>query len=191
MKVVVFLEDSFKAARKMEEHAKSYDPAESEEYKAFLVVKKNKDSCLSFLMNFVHTIEREWGTEGEKEERRVQRLKVLARCLSELRDHKSPDLQELSRLSDKMKGNFHLSQKHFLGLFLPIERKYTRGLADHQFLSVDMLDSDRLQGAAPLDEGESPKDSEAEKAIEKIPLIIVLGMLCFSAFRSFSRLLFR
>lgn len=151
-----------------------YDPSQSEEYEAFQIVKKNKDSCLNYLMSFVQTIEREWDNNDNDDEgrKRVQRLKILALCLSELKDHKSVDLRELSRLSDKMKGNFYLSQKHFLGLFLPIERKYTRGLADHQFLSVDTLDADRL--ATPI-EGDSSEASDAMKVIEKIPLVLVLG----------------
>ncbi len=53
------------------------------------------------------------------------------------------------------------------GLFLPIERKFTRGLSDHEFL-IAREDQQPVMGA--------PQDAAAAAKSSKIPLIVVCGL---------------
>lgn len=48
-------------------------------------------------------------------------------------DDADDDLLALARLGAKMK-TFDFPLSHFLALVLPIERKYSKGLRDHEFL---------------------------------------------------------
>ena len=86
-------------------------------------------------------IERKW----EEKEERLDKIRLLRGCLARLHDHKDRNLVELSWLAPKMKS-LDFSLKHFLVLFLPIERKHTRGLRDDQFLitTTDAVSSNKV-----------------------------------------------
>ena len=87
------------------------------------------------------SIEAEWADKV----RRLARIALLRDCLGALENHKNRDLHELSWLAQKMKS-LDFSLKHFLVLFLPIERKYTRGLREDQFLiaTTDVASADQV-----------------------------------------------
>lgn len=120
--------------------------------KAFSVVRKNKGACITHLVKLAQRIERCW----EKEDTRLSLLGVFRDALVSLEGHKHPDCQELSRQGQKIK-KLDFSIKHFHAMVLPIERKHTRGLRDHEFL----VTTDDRPAAAPT----------------KIPLVLVLDNL--------------
>eukprot|EP00667_Euglena_gracilis_P012628 EG_transcript_12973 len=92
-------------------------------------VKRNRVVCLTFLVKLAQGIEQHW----EARERRLAKLALLRECLGALHNSIHRDLKELSWLAEKMK-DLDLPLKHFLVLFLPIERKHTRSLRDDEFL---------------------------------------------------------
>jgi len=99
-------------------------------------------------------IERNW----ENIEERIRSLQILRYCLFQLDEHKDKDVRELSWLAPKMK-NLNMGFNHYLGLFLPIERKHSRGLRDDEFI---ITDADR---------------KNEEQVVNKIPLLLILDNL--------------
>jgi DTW domain-containing protein len=96
---------------------------------------KNKTALLELLVKTAQAIERVW--DQEPLARRYDMLAGYRECLLLLGedDHNDGDvdLVELARLGPKIRSlDFPLS--HFLALVLPIERKYSKGLRDHEFL---------------------------------------------------------
>jgi hypothetical protein len=96
---------------------------------------KNKTALLELLVKTAQAIERVW--DQEPLARRFDMLAGYRECLLLLGedDHHDGDvdLVELARLGPKIRSlDFPLS--HFLALVLPIERKYSKGLRDHEFL---------------------------------------------------------
>jgi len=126
----------------------------TETYKIFEGVKPNKISCLQNLVQQSRFVEHIWLSKSE----RMRSLQILRYCLLQLETHKDRDVRELSWLAPKMK-NLDLDLKHFLGLFLPIERKYSRGLRDDEFIITDT-------------DGQN-----TEKITKKIPLFLILDNL--------------
>lgn len=53
------------------------------------------------------------------EEQRIRLLRIIRQCLSELSDHSSQSVRELSWLAPKMK-DLTLSSDHFLSMLLPL-----------------------------------------------------------------------
>ncbi|KAL6064475.1 TrmH family RNA methyltransferase [Balamuthia mandrillaris] len=141
-----------------------FDKAENKELAAFRSSTKNKIVCLQNLVSQVQAIEREWDSFSPPQQRE-RRIRLLVACLATLKGHKDKDLREVSRLSDKVPPHADVSQftlKHFLGLFLPIERKHTRGLRDDEFLIT--RDDHRETGG----------EAAANYSKQSIPLTLVL-----------------
>lgn len=119
-------------------------------------VRKNKAALLGFLVRLAQSVEREWRSE----DLRMERLELYRECLLQMGDSEDMDLRELGRLGPKMKTlDFDLS--HFLKMALPVERKHSRGLKDHEF----MVETDDRQAAA------------YNAPCAKLPLTVVLDNL--------------
>jgi len=120
----------------------------------FQRVRTNRVACLTFLVRLAQGIERRWDEEAH----RLAGIALLRDCLLGLRESRHRDLQELSWLGEKIK-DLDFPLKHFLVLFLPIERKYTRGLRDDEFL---VTTADKAPGAV---------------APTRLPFVVVLDNL--------------
>lgn len=119
-------------------------------------VRKNKTALLGFLVRLAQSVERDWGDEAL----RMGRLELYRECLVQMSDSGDSDLKELARLGPKMKTlDFDLS--HFLKMALPVERKHSRGLKDHEF----MVETDDREATA------------SDAAGAKLPLTVVLDNL--------------
>ena len=110
---------------------------------AFRVVYKNRDACIHWLFKLSQAIEAAWADEPA----RKRRLEVFRRCLEECQSHAHADCRELGALAPRMLHTLEFSERHFLNLMLPIERKWSRGLRDHEFL---VTTDDRPADAAAL-----------------------------------------
>ena len=121
----------------------------------FMVVQKNRNSCIHWLLRFSQRIEAAWADEAA----RLTDLALLKRCLEFCREHAHADCRELGALAPRMLHRLDFEERHFLNLMMPIERKYSKGLRDHEFL--------------PVTTDDRPEGSSAEK----IPLQLVLDHL--------------
>ena len=101
-----------------------------DEWDAFMTVRKNRDACIHWLLQFARRIEAEWETENV----RLSRLDLFRRCLEECQAHAHADCRELGALAPRMLRTLDITERHFLNLILPIERKWSKGLRDHEFL---------------------------------------------------------
>ena len=102
-----------------------------DKYEAFRTVFKNRDACIHWLLRLSQRIEVGWSDEAA----RVRRLELLRRCLEDCQAHAHADCRELGALVPRMLQAVETcSERHFLNLMLPIERKWSRGLRDHEFL---------------------------------------------------------
>lgn len=101
-------------------------------FSSFLVVQKNRDACIHWLLQLARGIEIHWSTDSCDE--RKGRLSLLRDCFSSLSDHKHADCRELAALVPRMMRNLDFDERHFLNLILPIERRHSKGKHDHDFL---------------------------------------------------------
>ena len=103
--------------------------------KEFQSKRKNKTAMLTHLVTTANRIERVWDVEPISE--RYDLLAAYRHCLMLLGEDEQhegdADVQELVRLGSKIK-TLHFPLSHFLALVLPIERKHSKGLRDHEFL---------------------------------------------------------
>ena len=129
------------------------------EWKAFETVRKNRDACISFLVKLAQRIEREWDDTPS----RLGRLGLLRDALETLSTHTHADCRELAALAPRMLRDLNCDQRHFLNLALPIERKFSKGLVDHDFLVT-------------TDDGGTGTGAAASTA-QKQPLTLVLDHL--------------
>ena len=109
----------------------------------------NPSMAIDHIVKLSWHIERIW--ENEKE--RHAAIAQLQLYLESWQAQKNPKLLSLSRFAAKLA--LDMSLKHFLGIMVPIEREFSRGIRDDDFLV--------LEGDAPL-----------TKAAPAIPLFIVL-----------------
>eukprot|EP00854_Cymbomonas_tetramitiformis_P016892 gene16892-20069_t len=123
--------------------------------------RKNKPACLQFLVKFAQRIEAEW----EYENRRLLYLSLYRDFLLALEGHKDADCRELAQYGAKMK-DLSFGLKHFLAMAMPVERKHTRGLRDHEFL-IDRPDGSLQQ--RDVDSSAAPTS--------RMPLTLVLDNL--------------
>ena len=101
------------------------------DYAAFCTVRKNRDACIHWLLRLGQQIERTW----QQPEGRVAGLSLLRQCLESLAEHAHADCRELAALAPRMLRSLDFEERHFLNLMLPIERKYSKGLRDDEFLT--------------------------------------------------------
>ncbi|EOD19577.1 hypothetical protein EMIHUDRAFT_209193 [Emiliania huxleyi CCMP1516] len=109
------------------------EPAADADFAAFLIVRKNRDSCIHWLLTYCQAIEREWSDA----ELRRRRLASLRRCLASLAEHAHADCRELAPLAPRMLHSTDFDERHFLNLVLPIERRHSRGLRDDELHGAD------------------------------------------------------
>ena len=105
-------------------------PPPSECWAGFLTVRKNRDACIHWLLRLAQRIEVDWSEEDS----RLRRLSLLRQCLEDLEAHAHADCRELAALAPRMMHTLDFTERHFLNLMLPIERKWSKGLRDHDFL---------------------------------------------------------
>lgn len=115
--------------------------ADPPSYAAFRKVFKNRDACIHWLLRLSQQIESEWADEPA----RRRRLELFRRCLEDCQAHAHADCKELGALVPRMLQTLECTERHFLNLMLPIERKWSRGLRDHEFL----VNTDDRPEAAP------------------------------------------
>ena len=99
-------------------------------FDGFLLVQKNRNANIHWLLQLVHRIEQDWASEAL----RMERLALLRRCLETCQEHAHPDVQELGSLAPRMMRRLDFDERHFLNLMLPFERKHSKGVRDHEFL---------------------------------------------------------
>ncbi|KAJ1496215.1 Alpha/beta knot methyltransferase [Baffinella frigidus] len=104
-------------------------------------VRKNKAAFLQHMVLLAQRIEVVW----EEEEERLDLLSIYRESLMSLEEEADSDLAELGRLGPKMK-TLTFSLSHFLTMALPVERKHSRGLRDHEFI---VTEHDRQGCVAP------------------------------------------
>ncbi len=97
---------------------------------SFLVVRKNRSACIHWLFGLAQHIEVRW----EDTDARVPLLQLLRECLESLADHAHADCRELAALAPRMLHTLEFTERHFLNLMLPIERRHSKGLRDHEFI---------------------------------------------------------
>jgi 23S rRNA (guanosine2251-2'-O)-methyltransferase len=124
-------------------------------FESFALCQKNRNACIHWLLQLAQRIERDWADEPL----RRARLEVLRTCLEACRAHAHEDVRELGALAPRMLRHLDFDERHFLNLMLPIERKHSKGLRDHEFL---VTTEDR---------------PEAGGASERLPLVLVLDHL--------------
>ena len=138
----------------------------------FLTVRKNRDACIHWLLRLSQRIEAAWACEAE----RRAGLRLLRECLQSLGDHAHADCRWLAGLAPRMLASLDIDERHFLNLMLPIERKWSRGLRDEEFLVT--TDDRRMESVAG---GSSTSgagaDGEATAGASQLPLVLVLDHL--------------
>ena len=110
--------------------AAEWAPEWAAEWAAFCVVLKNRDACLHWVLRLTQATERCWDDAPA----RLPRLALLRACLEELQKHAHADCRELGALAPRMLHTLDFELRHFLNIVLPIERKFSRGLRDDEFL---------------------------------------------------------
>jgi len=179
------------------------------DYAAFLVVRKNRDSCIHWLLTFAQRIEKEWCTSphgldlGSMLSRgrfltptphshrntdldaRLSALSTLQRCLASLADHAHVECRELAALAPRMLRTLDFSERHFLNLILPIERRHSRGLRDDDLLaSFSVTTDDAVFGpaataaASPSRVSSGSDGVEAKGAVPARPSVLPLVVVC-------------
>ena len=116
----------------------SYVPpdTDTDSFDAFTIVQKNRNSCIHWILQLARRIERDWTDDDLRRER----LGLLRRCLESCQTHAHADCRELGALAPRMLRRLDFDERHFLNLMLPIERKYSKGLRDHEFLGTVTTD---------------------------------------------------
>ena len=109
---------------------RTFTPAPEADWDGFVTVRKNRDACIHWLLRVAQRIEAEWASEDA----RLSRLDLFRRCLEDCQAHAHADCRELGALAPRMLRTLDISERHFLNLILPIERKWSKGLRDHEFL---------------------------------------------------------
>jgi tRNA G18 (ribose-2'-O)-methylase SpoU len=139
-----------------------------DEYTAFAKAEKNTTVCVQKLVSLCQTIEREWNVDIA-ERRRL--LLVLRACLRRLAVHRDAACRRLAWLAPKMK-NLALGLPHFMSLFLPIERQWTRGLRDDEFL---VTDTDKVAPPSSLAAASGGVDGVVKThAQRRAPLVVIV-----------------
>lgn len=64
-------------------------------WEAFLLVQKNRNSCIHYLLQLAQRIEINWRNEAA----RLERLELLKRCLELCQQHKHEDVREMGALA--------------------------------------------------------------------------------------------
>lgn len=113
-------------------------------YEGFMLVQKNRNACIHWLLQFVQQIEKHWADEAL----RTESLGLLRKCLETCQTHAHPDVRELGALAPRMLRRLDFDQRHFLNLMLPFERKHSKGVRDHEFLEVTTEDRPAEEAAA-------------------------------------------
>jgi len=111
-------------------------------YAAYRVVFKNRDACIHWLLRMAQLIEAEWADEPA----RKRRLELFRRCVEDCQEHAHADCRELGTLLPSKLQSLECTERHFLNLLLPIERKWSRGLRDHEFI---VTTADRPSATTP------------------------------------------
>ena len=109
-----------------------------------MLVQKNRNACIHWLLQFVQQIEKHWADEAL----RTESLGLLRKCLETCQTHAHPDVRELGALAPRMLRRLDFDQRHFLNLMLPFERKHSKGVRDHEFLEVTTEDRPAEEAAA-------------------------------------------
>ena len=108
--------------------------AASEIVQEFVSKRKNKTALLQHLVTTAQRIEQVWDKEPLSE--RYEMLGAYRHCLELLGEEEEEgdtDLRDLARLAPKIK-TLHFPLSHWLALVLPVERKYSKGVRDEEFL---------------------------------------------------------
>ena len=113
------------------------------EFKEFMRLKKNKTCALQHLVKLAQRIELCWDSD---EALRLWLLDTYRDCLGQFQGSPDKDLEEIGRLGYKMRNSIRFSLQHFLVMALPTERKYTKGLKEHEFLVKDVKTLDTNRG---------------------------------------------
>ncbi|MBF0442157.1 MAG: RNA methyltransferase [Oligoflexales bacterium] len=106
--------------------------------------KLNDLMALRYLVDLSVHIENSW----DNAELKPHIVAIFKSSLFSLQDRTDPDLKQISRLALKVSPG--MNRKHLLALIVPIERKYTRGLLDHEFLVEEGDLSFREEDLIPL-----------------------------------------
>ena len=122
------------------------DESCTESWESFMAVRKNRNACIHWLVRLSRLIEADWANETV----RAQRLEVLRRCLENCQTHSHADCRELGALAPRMLHTLDFTERHFLNLMLPMERKWAKGLADHEFLVTTDDRTDMAPNRLPL-----------------------------------------
>ena len=109
----------------------------------------NPSMAIDYIIKLSWHIEQIWDVPAERDDA-IDQLKLY---LASWGAHKNPALFRLSRFTEKLARE--MSLKHFLGIMVPIEREFSRGIRDDDFLV--------REGDAPL-----------AKARQTIQLMIIL-----------------
>ena len=90
--------------------------------------------ALSPAMAIDHVVKLSWYIEKiwDDEEERRKAVAHLQCCLQSWQNQQNPALLRLSRFAAKLPPD--MSLKHFLGVMVPIEREFSRGIRDDDFL---------------------------------------------------------
>ena len=118
------------------------------EWEAFVTVRKNRDSCIHWVLRLAQAAEREW----DDAPLRRARLELLRDCLNSLHEHTHADCRELGGLAPRMLQDLHFELRHLTNLVLFVERRHSKGLRDDQLLPHLLVTSeDDVPAAATAD----------------------------------------
>ena len=129
-------------------------------FEAFLVVQKNRNACIHWLLQLAHRIERCWPCAAERQ----SGLELLKRCLELCQAHAHEDVRALGALAPRMLRTLDFEERHFLNLMLPFERMHSKGLRDHEFIVT-------------TDDAPPPSAAAAASSATRLPLTLVLDHL--------------
>ena len=100
-------------------------------------------------LNLVLERARKLDLEWENIELRSKNTEDLLTLIEWSKDHKHEEVREIYRLKSLFTGDF--DHKHFLSILVPLERKLSKSVFDHEFLVTEKDDQSKSRDTFPVD----------------------------------------
>ena len=108
-------------------------------------IKLNFQMALNLVMEKARKLDIEWNNI----DLRSANTKVLLTLIDWSQDHKHEEVRELFRLKPLFTRDF--DHKHFLSILVPLERKLSKSVFDHEFLVTEKDDPSKSRDTFPVD----------------------------------------
>ena len=108
-------------------------------------VKLNFQMALNLVMKQAREVDQQW----ENLELRSANLRNLLTLIEWSKDHKHDEVKDLYKLKPLFTHDF--DHKHYLTILVPLERKLSKSVFDHEFLVTEKDNTSRSRNVFPVD----------------------------------------